>query len=76
MKILHENFVPKERDKTPPGQLQFSQMTEKFIGVVEAESYTMWWSHRDSPLPHLLIRMLAHPSGTLAHHSFTTDCYR
>ena len=38
MKILHENFVSKERDKTPPGQLQFSQVTEKFIGVVEAES--------------------------------------
>ena len=36
MKILHENFIPKERDETPPGQLQFSQ--EKFIEVLEAES--------------------------------------
>ena len=38
MKILHESFAPKKRDKTPPGGLQLSQVTEKFTGMVEAES--------------------------------------
>ena len=38
VKILHESFAPKKRDKTPPGGLRLSQVTEKFTGVVEAES--------------------------------------
>ena len=33
---IHESFALKKRDKTPPGQFQFSQVTEKFTGVVEA----------------------------------------
>ena len=38
VKILHESFAPKKRDKTPPGQLELSQATEICMGVVEAES--------------------------------------
>ena len=33
---LYESFALKKRDKTPPSQFQFSQVTEKFMGVVEA----------------------------------------
>ena len=33
---IHESFSPKRRDETPPGWFQFSQVTEKFTGVVEA----------------------------------------
>ena len=33
---VHESFAPKRRDRTPPGQLWFSQVTEKFTGVAEA----------------------------------------
>ena len=32
---IHEIFALKKRDKTPPNWFQFSQMTEKFTGVVE-----------------------------------------
>ena len=32
VKILLESIAPKKRDKTPPGQLRFSQVTEKFNG--------------------------------------------
>ena len=38
VKIFHESFAPKKRDKTPPSQLRLSQVTENFTGVVEAES--------------------------------------
>ena len=31
-------FIPKKRDKIPHGWLQLYQVTEKFTGVVEAES--------------------------------------
>lgn len=34
-------FAPKKKDKTPLGWLWLSQVTEKFMGVVEAKS-----SHR------------------------------
>ena len=33
---IYENFALKKLDKTPPSQLQFSQVTEKFTDVVEA----------------------------------------
>ena len=33
---IHESFALNKRDKTPPGQFCFSQMTEKFMGVMEA----------------------------------------
>ena len=36
--IMHESFALKKRDKTPPGRLWFSQVTKKFMGVMEAES--------------------------------------
>ena len=32
---IHESFALKKRDKTP-GLFRFSQVTEKFTGVVEA----------------------------------------
>ena len=33
VKVLHESiFAPKKRDKTPPGRLWFSLVTEKFNG--------------------------------------------
>ena len=38
VKILHESFAPKKGHKTPPGLFWLSQVTEKFTGVVEAES--------------------------------------
>ena len=38
VKTLHESFSPKKRDNTPPCRLWLSQATEKFTGVVEAES--------------------------------------
>ena len=38
VKILHESFALKKRDKVPPGRLLLSQATEKFTGVVNAES--------------------------------------
>ena len=33
---MHESFALKERDKTPLGGLWFSQVTKKFMGVMEA----------------------------------------
>ena len=36
MRKIHESFALNKRDKTPPGQFCFSQMTEKFMGVMEA----------------------------------------
>ena len=33
---IHESLALQKRDKTAPGQLQFSQVTEKFTGMVEA----------------------------------------
>ena len=33
---IHESLALQKRDKTPPGQLQFSQVTEKCTGMVEA----------------------------------------
>ena len=38
VKIFHESFALKKRDKTSPSQFRFSQVTEKFRGVVEASS--------------------------------------
>ena len=38
MREIHESFALKKRDKTPPGRFQFSQVTEKFMGMVEAYS--------------------------------------
>ena len=38
VKILHESFALKKRDKFSPGRLLLSQATEKFTGVVEAEA--------------------------------------
>ena len=38
VKMLHESFAPKKRDKTPPSWLWLSLVTEKFMGVVEAKS--------------------------------------
>ena len=32
---IHESFALKKTDKTPPGRFWFSQVTEKFTGVVE-----------------------------------------
>lgn len=32
-----KTFTSKKRDKTPPGWLPFSQATQKFTGLVEAE---------------------------------------
>ena len=62
MKILHESLALKKKDETPPDQLQFSQVTEKLTGVVEAEwlsPHTMQWSHGET---HPLIEALA-PRG-------------
>ena len=36
MRKVHESFDVKKRDKTPPSWFWFSQVTEKFMGVVEA----------------------------------------
>ena len=36
VKKIHESFVLKKRDKTPPSWFWFSQVTEKLTGVVEA----------------------------------------
>ena len=33
---IYESFALKKRDKAPPGWFWFSQVTEKFVGVVEA----------------------------------------
>ena len=33
---IYESFALKKRDKTPAGRFRFSQVTEKFAGVVEA----------------------------------------
>ena len=38
VKILHESFDLKKRDKTPSGRLQLSQATRRFTGGAEAES--------------------------------------
>ena len=36
MKEYKKLFALKKKDKTPLGQFRFSQLTEKFTGVVEA----------------------------------------
>ena len=35
MRRIYESFAPKERDKIPPSQFRFSQVTEKFTGMME-----------------------------------------
>ena len=36
MRKIIESSALKEREKTPPGQFWFSQVPEKFTGMVEA----------------------------------------
>ena len=38
VKILHESFAWKKRDKISPGQLWLSQVTEKFTRLIETKS--------------------------------------
>ena len=53
VKVFHESVCSKNKDKSPPGQVLVSQVTEKFMGVVEAGTHTMQCSHRET---HSLIK--------------------
>ena len=46
-------FIPKKRDKIPHGWLQLYQVTEKFTGVVEAESSYCSVVLKENPLINL-----------------------
>ena len=56
MKRIYESFALKKKDKTPLGQFWLSEVTKKFLEVMEASS--LWWSHRET---HSLIKILARP---------------
>ena len=58
MRKIHESFALKKRDKTPPGQFRFSQVTEKFKEWWRPSPHTVQWSHRET---HSLINTLGHP---------------
>ena len=55
MKRIYESFALKKKDKTPLGQFWLSEVTKKFLEVMEASS--LWWSHRET---HSLIKMFSH----------------
>ena len=58
MRKIHESFIVKKRDKTPPSWFWFSQVTEKFTEWWRPSPHTVQWSHRET---HSLIKILAHP---------------
>ena len=63
VKILHESFSPKKRDKTPLGQLWFSQ-TFTLINLQawwKLRLQTMHWSHKET---HSWIKTLVCPRVT------------
>ena len=60
MRIAHESFALKERDKTPPSWFWFSQVTEKFTEWWRPSPHTVQWSHRET---HSLTKILARLGG-------------